>query len=511
MAERTTRFTDGPIAAEWMLRKDAIIELYLRSTLKQVMEDMQHLYGFRASKRMYRSRLGQWKVYKNMRNTGSSRRKRATRTTMAVMPPERAELVSGEPLRPMYALSFDASPDTAVDTILDGDVQLRVDTSEEDESVTNHNPWDLLLVNLTPTNEARLPSSNESSGDTSSTGNSDGTLYCRADSPGMQRSFSVELRNHEIIMCAVAECSDSRLAALVHAGDSSMTPSAGFKSFWSNIDNGIYLWKIAKTFPDERRRGLKALMDACEIAELGIACEPFAVLRKVFYTLSPTNTAIYLPLRRHLLQVISGAAFRALGRSHPVTILCSALQQDGDSAELSMRALMRMWTTSVHKLGSSHAVSYKLMDSVIVLTRRSGDVSSARELAQNALTLAMGDHGPCSDPVRTAAVELAHIMTLVGEHDQALKLRLQIVECALPAGGCPKRDLTFRVDQTTVHTMEDIAEYHQIYAGQVREACTWLMRAEAMAMGLWGDVIATLHIRDKLNALLLELGKQQVE
>ncbi|KAK3656782.1 hypothetical protein LTR56_002763 [Elasticomyces elasticus] len=513
MTERTTRFTGGPIAAEWMLRKDAIIELYLRSTLKQVMESMQHLYGFHASKRMYRTRLGKWKVYKNMRNSDRSRRKsRAIRTNSAVMPPERAALVSGELLELAYAQPFDASPDAAVDTMLGMgmNIQTTVERSGVDESVTNRNPWDLLLVNLSPTDEPQMQSFDESTGDTPSTEQSDRTLCNQGYCPSIQRSFSVELRNHEVIMCAVADCSDSRLAALVYASDSSMTPSAGFKIFWSNISNGIYLWKIAKSFPDERGRGLKALMDACENAELAVACEPFVILQKVFYILSPTNTAIYLPLRRHLLQVIAGAAFKVFGRSHPISTLCSALQQDGDSAELSMRALMRIWTSSVEKLGSSHATSYKLMDSMIVLTRRSGGIKSARGLAENALSLAMVDHGSCSDQVRTAASELAHIMTLNGEHDQALNLRLEIVECALPAGGCPRRDLTFRTDQITVHTMEDIAEYYHKHAGDLKEGCIWLMRAEEMAQRLLGEVVATLHIRDKLNALLLELEKQQV-
>ncbi|ETN46967.1 uncharacterized protein HMPREF1541_01157 [Cyphellophora europaea CBS 101466] len=60
-----SRSTEGPSASEWEARKEDIRRLYEKKPLKDVKAHLEKHYGFRATERMFKSRLHQWKFTKN--------------------------------------------------------------------------------------------------------------------------------------------------------------------------------------------------------------------------------------------------------------------------------------------------------------------------------------------------------------------------------------------------------------------------------------------------------------
>lgn len=260
------------------------------------------------------------------------------------------------------------------------------------------------------------------------------------------------------------------------------------------------LWKIAASFPDTFIRAYTALNEACEIAKEALISEPLDYLRKILFTLSPTNTKIYLPLRRQLLWMIAQWAIKFWGHRHPIATICNSLVQEGNTPELSRRALHCLYDLSTAQLGASHAISHKLMGSVITLTRRSGELYMAKQLSEEAFELAKLEHGFTSNQARSAARELAHNLALLGDHLRAFELRMYVIQ-----EGCARKSTSpYHQDENAVWAMEDIAE-RCVETKMLSEAIYWLQQAECIALRIWGDTVSTRHITDKLNNALKDL------
>lgn len=276
------------------------------------------------------------------------------------------------------------------------------------------------------------------------------------------------------------------------------------KQFWVNVENGIYLWKIARTFPDKQRRALHAFGTACELVRQVLISEPLDFGRRLFYTLSPTNTSVYPPLRQYLLKNICQSSKEIFGLSHPLTMICNALIADEDDAVLSRKVLHRMYDVSSDQLGQSHPVSYKMMQSIVTTTRRAGELESAKQLAETSMALARVDHGRHSDQARLASKDLANILTCLGEHDRALSLQFQIVTKE-ESRTAPHQERPFHEDSISMYAMEDIAEYYDRHVNNLESSATWLRRAQSVSRSIWGETVTTGHISDKLDYVLRRL------
>jgi hypothetical protein len=282
--------------------------------------------------------------------------------------------------------------------------------------------------------------------------------------------------------------------------------------YWNTIKDAIYLVKIStgsveNTDNRPDRRAWSAFAEAGTLAAGAMTAQPFDFLRNLFATLSPINTSARPELRSILLRFLTSEAQSSLSSNHPITQICNELQKDEGRQEISQRSLQCMLDIFNTRLGRSRAITFKLLDSLATLLRRSGEYHAGLEIVTELLNSARPVFGPNSDQVRSVENELAHFYMLGDETDLALGHCMSVVTKppALAAGS--QEEPTFYQDGIAAHTMEDIAEIHQ-RRGDLEQCITWLERAASIALVVWGPKsIATSHLIDKMTTLQRQFGK----
>jgi hypothetical protein len=282
--------------------------------------------------------------------------------------------------------------------------------------------------------------------------------------------------------------------------------------YWNTIKDAIYLVKISTGSVEDTdnrpdRRAWSAFAEAGTLAAGAMTAQPFDFLRNLFATLSPINTSARPELRSILLRFLTSEAQSSLSSNHPITQICNELQKDEGRQEISQRSLQCMLDIFNTRLGRSRAITFKLLDSLATLLRRSGEYHAGLEIVTELLNSARPVFGPNSDQVRSVENELAHFYMLGDETDLALGHCMSVVTKppALAAGS--QEEPTFYQDGIAAHTMEDIAEIHQ-RRGDLEQCITWLERAASIALVVWGPKsIATSHLIDKMTTLQRQFGK----
>jgi tetratricopeptide (TPR) repeat protein len=285
------------------------------------------------------------------------------------------------------------------------------------------------------------------------------------------------------------------------------------RRYWDTIKNAIYLVKISVNSKEDvdlrpDRRAWSAFAEAGSLAAGAMASQPFDFLRNLFATLSPINTSARPELRNILLRFLSSEAQRTLSSSHPITHICEELLNDEGCQEISQRSLQCMLDIFNRRLQRSRAITFKLLDSLATLLRRSGEYRAGLEIVTELLHASRPVFGPDSDQVRSVENELAHFYMLTGNSDMALGHCMSVVTRP-PArlGEAP----SFYQDGIAAHAMEDIAEIHQ-RRGDLEQCITWLERAASIALVVWGPKdIATSHLIDKMTSFQRQLGKDLLE
>jgi tetratricopeptide (TPR) repeat protein len=288
--------------------------------------------------------------------------------------------------------------------------------------------------------------------------------------------------------------------------------------YWNTIKDAIYLVKISAGVNsgagsiediDDRpdRRAWSAFSEAGCLAAGAMTTQPFDFLRNLFATLSPINTSARPELRGILLRFLSSEAQTSLSSNHPITQICKVLQQDEGCQEISQRSLQCMLDIFNTRLGRSRAITFKLLDSLATLLRRSGEYHAGLEIITELLKSSRPVFGPNSDQVRSVENELAHFYMLSGEPDMALSHCMSVITRPPTSAAASQEEPTFYQDGIAAHTMEDIAEIHQ-RRGDLEQCITWLERAASIALVIWGPKsIATSHLIDKMTSLQRQFGK----
>lgn len=290
--------------------------------------------------------------------------------------------------------------------------------------------------------------------------------------------------------------------------------------YWSTLKDAIYLVKVSagsvedlEARPD--RRAWSAFAEAGTLAAGAMATQPFDFLRNLFATLSPVNTSARPELRGILLQFLTSEAQSSLSSNHPITQICKELQNDEGCQEISQRSLQCMLDIFNSRLGRSRAITFKLLDSLATLLRRSGEYQAGLEIITELLKSSRPVFGAESDQVRSVENELAHFYMLTNESDLALGHCMSVVtrpppgapDSAVSASESGSGEPVFYQDGIAAHTMEDIAEIHQ-RRGDMEQCITWLERAASIALVVWGPKsIATSHLIDKMTSLQRQFGK----
>ena len=268
--------------------------------------------------------------------------------------------------------------------------------------------------------------------------------------------------------------------------------------FWNELGYGIYLLKISCF-----ERALPVLHRAGELASGAFTESPLAFVLELFSILSPVNTNLCSSLRLALLREFFTLVGQSFGSTNSVTVLCSELQKDCSSQEVSERALSFMVDLLISTQGSSHTLTFRAQTALIRLLRRSKNYERAGAMAQRLLSSSISLFGVQSLSARMAARELEHILMDNSDWQQALKVCLSIV--GQPPSALELVEPQYH-DKYAVHTMEDIAKIYDVL-GESEFSIAWLIQAASCACTLWGSGVATTHIIDKLVSALIASGK----
>ncbi|KAL2166520.1 hypothetical protein VTG60DRAFT_2533 [Thermothelomyces hinnuleus] len=566
--EGKSRTLQGPSAKEWASHRETIISLYRQYPLKRVSEIMRKQYGFSASKRMYDKRFREWNVFKNVNGDERARAARRAQGSGPSSPPRQTDQgnnFSPEDLRrtircartvqqsvqqtpPTTSSSSPAQTGSASppqpsrqprrsisisDLIKQEDgPQLPASQQSPGQEVTPRAPFS------PPSTPSSTSGSSSGASDESSQeqDNRGALIVSGASSPSMaayteqlRRLFNSpppsmspdsQMRTLSTITLKLREYYDWQLNNIPpgvspdhYLGERSPDEST---RYWNTIKNALYLVKISAGSvedPEHRpdQRAWSAFAEAGQLAAGAMTTQPFDFLRNVFATLSPVNTSARPELRAIILQFLAREAQRSLSSNHPITHICSELLQDENYQEISQRSLQCMLDIFNTRLGRSRAITFKLLDSLATLLRRSGEYHAGLEIITELLNSARPEFGPDSDQVRSVENELAHFYMLTGEPDLALSHCMSVVTRPPPSTARAQGEPTFYQDGIAAHAMEDIAEIHQ-RRGDLEQCIVWLERAASIALTVWGPkAVATGHLIDKMTSLQRQLGKDLLE
>ncbi len=290
--------------------------------------------------------------------------------------------------------------------------------------------------------------------------------------------------------------------------------------YWSTLKHAFYLVKVSADsveHPDTRpdRRAWSAFSEAGSLAAGAMTSQPFDFLRNLFATLSPVNTNARPELRGILLRFLTSQANTSLSSNHPITHICQELQQDEGCPEISQRSLQCMLDIFNRRLGRSRAITFKLLDSLATLLRRSGEYQAGLEIVSELLKSARPVFGAESDQARSIENELAHFYMLTDQPDLALGHCMSVItrpprpasSASVSPPGSQASHATYYEEGIAAHAMEDIAEIHQ-RRGDMEQSIAWLERAASIALTVWGPKsIATGHLIDKMTTLQRQFGK----
>ncbi|KAL2018997.1 hypothetical protein VTK56DRAFT_10222 [Thermocarpiscus australiensis] len=569
--EGKCRTIQGPSAKEWERHRETIISLYREYPLKRVSDIMRRHYGFSASKRMYDKRFREWNVFKNTNSDERERNSRRGHALPSTAGAADHGEISQEDLRRTVrcARTIQQGLKGAPATSFEYSATLTTTQSPGPSPPSRPARRSISICDIlgeTPAQSISIPepsgrgtppqapcSSGETPCDTpiSAFGSSDdqsqdGSAVRTAPvspGPGLA-TYKAQIRDLAmspppyiapdsrtrtmgVITLKLQEYYDWQLENIPkgvlpddYLGHRSPDEST---RYWNTIKNAIYLVKLSAGSTEDLdnrpdRRAWPALAEAGCLAADAMTSQPFDFLRNLFATLSPANTSARPELRGILLQFLASEARSTFSPNHPITLICQELQRDENCQEISRRSLQCMLDVLNGRLGRSRAITFKLLDSLATLLRRNGEFQAASEIMVELFTSCRQVFGAGSEQARTVENELAHFYMLADQYDLALGHCMSVVTrppaaaAALQQGeeGREEEEADFYYyyqDGISAHTMEDIAEIHQ-RRGDIEQCITWLERAAAIALRIWGPKsVATGHIIDKMTSLQRQFGR----
>ncbi|KAI0869376.1 hypothetical protein GGS24DRAFT_505844 [Hypoxylon argillaceum] len=265
--------------------------------------------------------------------------------------------------------------------------------------------------------------------------------------------------------------------------------------FWEEFHQGIYLMKVGST-----NRAWPHISQCCELVVSQLKYNPSMFIIGLLTVLSPVNTTSCPSLRIHLIDYIAKQAEGSVGRSHPISVVSRELRKQ-DQEPLGSDVLIKFLSDQCHKtLGDAHELAVVTKQELCAEYRRDGQFEQSMRVACELVNTMTITNGEDSLQRRIALRQVEHIYMDIGEWMKALNVCLEIVGCVddnmLPT-------LDTRQENYAVDTMEDIAKIFMAL-DEDEKSITWLMKAAACALSLWGSSMATLHIIDKLEDLLLK-------
>ncbi|CAO2652273.1 Nn.00g005560.m01.CDS01 [Neocucurbitaria sp. VM-36] len=501
--------TKGPSWIVWESHRQEIIDLYHQHPLDVVRNRMQEKYEFKASARMYLSRLKTWGALKNWKAEGKNHILRQL-TDPTLMEP--------------IAVSLDLDKDKRrklrrhIRACLN-DVEISSGDSESSESFIG------------------TPESNGEDREDSTDIRLQSVSNCatRASTPGLE-VFNFEPENSRTSMTddSFSNAADlfagigSRFFAMSLSTNSifSSDVDLGLKSthlvlksiqalfsgtmfwnttetasltscFWNDVGYAIYLLKISSPV-----RAWTTLDKACKSAST-LQFESTSCVHAMLTVLSPINTKHCPELRGELLRYLSNIVKIKHGGSHPVATMAHWLLDDAQTKDTSERSLNLILDLLTVQYGTCHPLTIKTHTGLIRLLRRDGDLPAAHGRGRQLLSIACREADTLSLVARKAARELEHVLMDMSAWEEALQL------CFMVVGQAKSKAATIdpqHIDECSVHAMEDISKIYGAI-GKLPLYQAWLEKAVTIAWKVWPKGwVGVDHIVDKLSVIPRSCG-----
>lgn len=266
--------------------------------------------------------------------------------------------------------------------------------------------------------------------------------------------------------------------------------------FFENVKSAFYFLKT-----DSPQLAWPLLQRSCEETSR-LEFEPdWCFLVDLLSSLSPARTKLHPELQRSLLQFLIRLCTVKLRPSHPLTAICrQLLLSDSSTSDLYIQALSYLNNHYTQLRISSPNPIAKVQRALARLVRQDSQLNAAERLTRPAIEYCKSVFGEQDQRTEQAKMELVYVYTYQGEYDKGLDLCTDVL-----------RSKRIRLgpafpDSKASYVMENMAELHH-FKGNISESTYWLRRALASAWRIRGGVASTVHVREKLEALLVATGR----
>ncbi|KIW13977.1 hypothetical protein PV08_06758 [Exophiala spinifera] len=533
-------------AEDWNVHRDVISSLYEELPLREVQRIMETNYNFKATKRMYNTRLKRWDIWKNYR--AEEKEELAGRIAQAHVEN-----------RPIDTINFRNKP-VKVNRVLRhcrttarkrrGSTTLEVskvkkgkgsEASSEDSTDSNRGSTDRdemvrvprsLGVNMT----RRTPRSGSSSsgfvlltpesGDTSATiltpsasGLSDNevvpyitggqaTQEDQVPSPDPPIFPAKGPINVELILNQTQTYYLAHLESIRSEATDIYNVTAASNLFWSNVKSAIYFLKMKTP-----TLAWPLFNEACGLVGDVLSNSPILFLNSVFAVLSPVNTRICPLARSTLLRHLSNMASIKLTPLHPLAILFREIAQEDEFGFTSETAMLVTLNLLRQHLGGDHTGTFTVQRSLISLLRRDQRLVEAKQQSEElvrtteqALVSQVGLAIQAKKPTSISMTELCIAMT------ELVHVYIDMKEYAVAKDICDKVIQNYKMiqgpsfpDSRAAYAMEDMAQLSE-QLGDNGGATYWLGQAMEASCLLRGESdAATQHVKNKMDELVKKM------
>ncbi|RSL64784.1 hypothetical protein CEP54_004598 [Fusarium duplospermum] len=453
---------------DWECHRATITRLYLTedTPLDNVLKTMESQFGFKATKRMYSTKLKQWGIMKNYK---------AKEKDMLVKQVCEA-LENGQDLSRMLFRGQNVKHHRV---LRHWRGKARVAHSATASSgprlgdpVTNHQS-DTLMGHIAGLPPRRFGGTSSAELVLLSTNTYIQSFVagCRVDHQATAKSSPFQV--------GCSQGSDPLLYAQANR-------------FWHDFETAVYLLRIGST-----ALGWSTLHTCWGTAANNLLPQPITLLRKVMTTLHPQGgLARYPEVSHSTLAFIADLLEMKLGSSHPLVHICRNVSRDNEGPKTAESSLELMSHLLEQNLGPCHHETFLTATARIARHLQNGNVVAAESTAQRLVRNSeLSPNRAVQLP--KALRQLAHVLTTVGRYNEAITIQERILSCP---GTMVPRDLR-------IYTMEDIAELHRLQGDIFMESKS-LREALLAARELFGlDQAPTLHIWDKFTTSMSEQGR----
>ncbi|KAJ4248730.1 hypothetical protein NW762_012568 [Fusarium torreyae] len=449
---------------DWENHRDAITRLYIAEDkpLREVRQIMENKFGFKATTRMYSTRLQQWGAMKNYK---------AGEKDMMV---ERVceALANGEDLTRILFRGHGMKHHRVLRhwraKTQQGGYAPRSRGTQLDQMSTNHRQD--ASVNQEMQRPSRIIG-----------GVSSGEVILLSTNTFIQNFVSASDLNNK-----------TTTQSFVSQAGPGLVSNKQADHFWHDCETAIYLLRIGST-----ALGWSTFHTSWEMAADNFLSQPITLLQKVLTTLHPHGSLRNFPeVSDSTLKFITDLVGIKLGISHPLVQICCNVQRDNEGPRTAESTLILMSSLLEKHFGQNHHETFQTNIALINRYSQNGNLTAAENIAQRLLYNSESSPGR-SIQLPKALRKLAHVLKSQGRYREAILFQQRIVgelEGSIP-------------EDLRIYTKEDIAELQRLQGNRYLET-EYLLEALLRAQKFFGPNQApTLHIWDKFKASLSEQGR----